>query len=407
MAMIATVLIPTYNHEELIRYAAKSALNQTIQEIEVFIVGDGATPKTRAAAEALTREDERVRFFDNPKGPRRGEVHRHAALTYARGEIVCYLSDQDLWLPDHVETMLKLLQHANFAGARPMHIKPDGSIGCWLGTFNHSYFKEKMLAGTYNFFGLSSGAHRLDLYRKLPHGWRTTPEHLWTDLYMWQQFLEHPDCVPAEASHPTVLVFPASDRPGWNVAERLRESEIWQYRLENEGRAAIERTFYEGVFLMATNYYIREIIAGGLNQAVAERDGQISGLNQAVAERDVRIAAILSSTSWRLTRPMRLLGDMLKGASYLLRITPQIIARKGGIWRTCAAALRVYRREGFAGIKYRIKQLPISEDATVSVQNSNLKDTPVKQVPVLKVLFAWVVRAIASVNRINFFRSRQ
>ena len=71
------------------------------------------------------------------------------------------------------------------------------------------------------------------------------------------------------------------------VVERLRESEIWQYRLENEGRVAIERTFYEGVFLMATNYYIREIIAGGLNQAVAERDGQISGLNQAVAERDV------------------------------------------------------------------------------------------------------------------------
>lgn len=49
-----------------------------------------------------------------------------------------------------------------------------------------------------------------------------------------------------------------------------------------------------------------------LNQGVAERDRQISSLNQAVAERDGQIAAILSSRSWRITRPIRWLGDQLK-----------------------------------------------------------------------------------------------
>ena len=49
-----------------------------------------------------------------------------------------------------------------------------------------------------------------------------------------------------------------------------------------------------------------------LNQAVAECDGQIASLNQAVAERDGQIASlhrqiheILSSKSWKLTKPLR------------------------------------------------------------------------------------------------------
>lgn len=57
--------------------------------------------------------------------------------------------------------------------------------------------------------------------------------------------------------------------------------------------------------------------------------------------------------------------------SNLLRITPQIIAQKGGIWRTCAAVLRVYRREGLVGIKNRIKRFrtgPVKNEYTVSKQ---------------------------------------
>jgi len=50
-----------------------------------------------------------------------------------------------------------------------------------------------------------------------------------------------------------------------------------------------------------------------LNQAVAERDGQIAGRNKTVTERDGQLTKIISSESWRITRPLRFLGRLARG----------------------------------------------------------------------------------------------
>ena len=51
--------------------------------------------------------------------------------------------------------------------------------------------------------------------------------------------------------------------------------------------------------------YDKDVHIHNLSKIVTERDGQITSLNQAVAERDGVISHILSSKSWRLTRPLR------------------------------------------------------------------------------------------------------
>src|SRR6185295_19974403 len=112
MTMQATILIPTHNHGPTLARAIQSVLLQTVEEIEVFVIGDGAPDITRELMADITRRDKRVRYFDHPKGPRHGEIYRHAALAEARGEIVCYLSDDDLYLPNHVATMRELLREA-------------------------------------------------------------------------------------------------------------------------------------------------------------------------------------------------------------------------------------------------------------------------------------------------------
>jgi hypothetical protein len=82
-----------------------------------------------------------------------------------------------------------------------------------------------MLRGS-NFLPLSSVGHSLAAYRALLFGWRTTPRGIWTDLYMWQQFLEHRGCGsradPVRRSS-TSLRPPA--RRAWTLADRLSELE--------------------------------------------------------------------------------------------------------------------------------------------------------------------------------------
>ncbi len=65
-----------------------------------------------------------------------------------------------------------------------------------------------------------------------------------------------------------------------------------------------------------------------LNQVVSERYGQIVNLNKAISVRDGQIASLSqavlvyqNSTSWRVTRPLRIIGDQIKRINHALAET--------------------------------------------------------------------------------------
>jgi GalNAc5-diNAcBac-PP-undecaprenol beta-1,3-glucosyltransferase len=250
---VATVLVPTHDHGPTLRCSVASALAQTVADLEVLVVGDGVADDTRHVMTELVAVDERVRFLDNPKGPRHGELLRHAALQQARGEIVCYLSDDDLWLPEHVEELGALLEQTDFAHSLPVSVRPDGSIDVAVGDLAVGHFRDRILAGE-NFVPLSCGAHTMALYRRLPHGWRTSPPGVHTDLYMWQQILSVSGCRAVSGDAPTAVHFPSPWRAGWPVDERARELDDWTARLA--GPAGRGR-------------YLRELLMASVRERVA------------------------------------------------------------------------------------------------------------------------------------------
>jgi GalNAc5-diNAcBac-PP-undecaprenol beta-1,3-glucosyltransferase len=233
MTPVATVIIPTYDHGPTLRPALASALAQTVTDLEVFVIGDGVPEVTREIVSAFARSDERVRFFDHPKGPRNGELYRHEALKEARGEIVCYLSDDDLWFPEHVETMQKLLDRHDFANSLPVHATVEGVVASLVVDLGDSRFANRMLGGT-SFIPLSCGAHTLDAYRRLPEGWSTTPPGIFTDLFMWQKFLRQPGCRVQSGTLPTLLLFPSRGRKESTTGERVEELERWAKKVADE-----------------------------------------------------------------------------------------------------------------------------------------------------------------------------
>jgi len=241
---VATVLVPTHNHGATLYTSVASALRQTVS-VEVFVIGDGATEETRSVVHQIAASDARVRFFDRPKGPRHGEAYRHEALQEARGKIVCYLSDDDLYLPHHVEEMSRLLEDSDFAHALAVQVHPDETVSTWNVDLALPVYRQELLQGR-NRIPLSAGAHTLACYRSLPEGWAAAPPGIPTDLHMWQKFLRMDGCKFRAGTFPTVLVFPDSRRRSMNHRERVAELHLWDGKLrEAEGAAALERQVLE------------------------------------------------------------------------------------------------------------------------------------------------------------------
>ncbi len=227
MSVKATVVIPTFDHGPLLEYSLASALRQTVPDIEVFIIGDGVPDVTRQIVARAVRQDPRVRFFDNPKGARRGEAHRHRALAEAKGSIVCYLSDDDLWLPHHVETMLELLMDHDFANVLPLSISVSGELRPGRAVDLALPYYREFIVKRGNMIPTSFAGHTLDLYRRLPHGWRPAPEQMASDHYMWQQILAQPWCRSVSSHRPTAILLPSRPRGGMSLEQRCAEMRRW------------------------------------------------------------------------------------------------------------------------------------------------------------------------------------
>ncbi|MET4575714.1 glycosyltransferase involved in cell wall biosynthesis [Ottowia thiooxydans] len=224
----ATVVVPTFDHGPLIELAVNSALRQSVP-VEVFIIGDGVPEGHKPFLRKLAAQDPRVRFFDHPKSPGRGERYRHEALLQARGEIICYLCDRDLWLPDHVAQLLHLLQNADFAHSLPLHLLPDQTLFFPL-DLAHPAFRDQVITHG-NRIPLSCAGHTLNFYKRMPEGWSDTPHGEPTDWHMFRKFLRLAECRCASGTLPTALTFPSPPRKAWAPETRMLELQAWQARI--------------------------------------------------------------------------------------------------------------------------------------------------------------------------------
>jgi len=272
----ATIIIPTYDHGPLLSYAVNCARQQTISNIEIFIVGDCVPDNTRALAASLTQEDPRIRFFDNrEKDPRVGELYRNQALTEAQGEIICYLSDDDLWLPNHVASMYELLKHAEFANSIPVIIQPHGLIQVSPVDLAQPYFRQHILTNN-NRIPLTFAAHTLEAYKQLPNGWQTTPKNSYSDHHMWKQFLQHSHFRATSGNSVTAINFPSATRKQWTVEKRLEELAFWQRELQNpQGLEQIKQRIFESCWRLMTWY--EACYEGKINQLQTQHEASYEG----------------------------------------------------------------------------------------------------------------------------------
>jgi glycosyltransferase involved in cell wall biosynthesis len=229
----ATVMIPTHAHPATLPYSITSVLEQTMPDFELFIVGDGVGDDTRTALRPFLDKDSRIRFFDLPKGPRKGEIHRHEVLKEASGRFCAYLGDDDLWFPNHLETLNQTLKDADFGHTLHLDSRRKGEVVPFPADLSDPHFKARMLGEFFNRFDMTFAGHTLAAYRRLPIGWEAPPATFpWNDLYLWRKFLAAPWCRVRSTMVPTAIYFATNTRKRTSNQEHADELSYWAKRMK-------------------------------------------------------------------------------------------------------------------------------------------------------------------------------
>lgn len=103
-----SVLVPSYNQAHFLTAALDSLQAQTFGDWEAVVVNDGSTDGTRGVLEAYAARDPRIRPFHQANGGVGSALN--AALGQARGAWICWLSSDDLFEPDALETYARAME---------------------------------------------------------------------------------------------------------------------------------------------------------------------------------------------------------------------------------------------------------------------------------------------------------
>ena len=97
-----TAAIPTYSRPDLVARAIKSVQLQEFEDWELIVFSDHC-PKAKDVYENFFRDDSRIIFVDNPNEwvKNVGAIGINYALENARSNIITYLCDDNMFLPNH------------------------------------------------------------------------------------------------------------------------------------------------------------------------------------------------------------------------------------------------------------------------------------------------------------------
>ena len=175
--ILVSVILTTYNRRHLLPYAIESVFSQTYQNFEIIIVNDCGDDVWDIIQKY---QQDNIQYLSNLQnyGP---AYSRNIAVSAAKGEIVCYLDDDDRYLPEHLETVVYTMiaekvgvvyTDAFFIKERQEGVKED-STDKYLSDTNTDFSKERLLV--FNYIPVNTLAHKYDALPQV-HGFDETLE---------------------------------------------------------------------------------------------------------------------------------------------------------------------------------------------------------------------------------------
>lgn len=100
-----TVAIPLYNKEKSIARTLQSVFEQTFSDFEIIVVNDGSTDNSLESIRNV--KDSRLKIIDKANGG--VSSARNRAIAESKGEFISFLDADDIWKPNHLQTIKELI----------------------------------------------------------------------------------------------------------------------------------------------------------------------------------------------------------------------------------------------------------------------------------------------------------
>ena len=107
-APLVSVVIATYNWSSVLRLALLSVQSQRLADFEVLVIGDGCTDDSGEVVASFG--DPRFRWENLPANHGHQSAANNRGLEMARGKWIAYLGHDDLWMPNHLELLVRELE---------------------------------------------------------------------------------------------------------------------------------------------------------------------------------------------------------------------------------------------------------------------------------------------------------
>ncbi len=399
---LVSILIRSMDRASLSE-ALASVAAQTYPSIEVVLInakGDGH----REVGQWCGRFP--IHFVGASGGLGRSDA-ANVGLVESHGAYLMFLDDDDLIDPDHIESLVSALGQSQNCRAAFSGTRVTDAAGTTLGVYDHAFSAAQLLVG--NFLPI----HAVLFSRELvTAGCRFDPTlETYEDWDFWLQISRHTDFVQTgkvSAVYRSFLGDSGMSQAEHRPLQRQRRSVVWRkwwphWRVENVDLLAsdLEKTQDERDqqnTALSTERYLqidrsiqlsRDLDAlqvsfneqashlSHLSQTIAELQASLADRKNILVNREAqitilnaRIHEMLSSSSWRLSAPIRHAGrwaNAVRRRVGLLRLLAKStwqFLRRDSIAKQSQDAYRFVRLEGWTGVKQLLTRKASSQPSS-------------------------------------------
>lgn len=103
-----SVVIPTFNRCDLLAHALSSVASQTARPHEIVVVDDGSTDATQEVLRDFAEQHPEIKMVQLRQQNLGPSAARNNGMRAATGELIAFLDDDDIWLPQKTERQLSV-----------------------------------------------------------------------------------------------------------------------------------------------------------------------------------------------------------------------------------------------------------------------------------------------------------